>query len=201
MTAVFAFHTDKAIVQIAAIKIPVNDIQEIGTEESVRPLESLLVYLVHPLELAVVEIFKLFGNGSVQLLDAEKGVVPKRRHNPSLGDLHRRLHLGLVFRLEAAGGNDDRTVMAGKLMIGRIDLRFIVAGLGHVGLEIARNEDLRNAAEEVKRPDIELDPRGKILGESGPGKRVAAGPKGGDKRRASLDCPETGSVTGIVWTA
>ena len=45
MTAVPAFHTGKAIVQIAAIKIPVNDIQEIGTEESVRSLESLLVYL------------------------------------------------------------------------------------------------------------------------------------------------------------
>ena len=90
--------------------------------------------------------------------------------------------LALSFGLGDAGGDDDGSVMAGHLMIGRIDVRFIVAGLGHAGFEIVRNEDLRNAAEEVKRPDMGLDPGGKILGESGPGKRVAAGAQGGDKQ-------------------
>jgi len=137
---------------------------------------------VHPLELAVVEILKLFGNGPVQLLDAEKGVVPKRRQDPPLGYLHCRLRLGLVFRFEAAGGDDDRPVVAGKLMIGRIDLRFIVTGLGHTGLEIVRNEDCRNAAVEGKRPGIGLDPGGKIFGEGRPCKGVAAGAQGGDKK-------------------
>ena len=43
MAAVFAFHTGKAIVQIAAIKITVNDLPEIGTEESVGTLKPFLV--------------------------------------------------------------------------------------------------------------------------------------------------------------
>jgi len=43
VVAVSTFHAGKAVVQIAAIEITVNDIQEIGTEESVGPLESFLV--------------------------------------------------------------------------------------------------------------------------------------------------------------
>ena len=109
-------------------------------------------------------------------------MVTKRRQNPPLGDLHRRLRLGLVFRFESACGNDCRTVVASKFMIGRIDLRFIVTGLGHAGFEVVGNEDLRNAADELKRPDIGLDPGGKILGKRSPGKRVAAGAQGGDKQ-------------------
>jgi len=45
MAAIFAFHTGKAIVQIAAVKITENDLLEIGTEESVGPLKSFLVDL------------------------------------------------------------------------------------------------------------------------------------------------------------
>ena len=45
MEAIFAFHTGKAIVQIAAIKITVNDLLEIGTEESVGPLKPFLIDL------------------------------------------------------------------------------------------------------------------------------------------------------------
>jgi len=43
MAEVFAFHTGKVVVQITAIKITVNDLQEIGTEESVGPLKPFLV--------------------------------------------------------------------------------------------------------------------------------------------------------------
>jgi hypothetical protein len=43
MVAVSTFHAGKAIVQVAAIKITVNDLQEIGTEESVGPLKPFLV--------------------------------------------------------------------------------------------------------------------------------------------------------------
>jgi hypothetical protein len=53
---------------------------------------------------------------------------------------------------------------------------------GKARFEIVRNEDLRNTAKEGKRPDIGLDPGRKILGESAPGKRVAAGAQGGDKQ-------------------
>jgi hypothetical protein len=45
VVAVFTLHPSKAIVQIAAIKITVNDLLEIGTEESVGPLKPFLVDL------------------------------------------------------------------------------------------------------------------------------------------------------------
>ena len=45
VVAVFTFHPGKAIVQIAAIKITVNDLLEIGTEESVGPLKPFLIDL------------------------------------------------------------------------------------------------------------------------------------------------------------
>jgi hypothetical protein len=45
VVAVFIFHPGKAIVQIAAIKITVNDLLEIGTEESVGPLKPFLIDL------------------------------------------------------------------------------------------------------------------------------------------------------------
>ena len=40
MVAVPTFHTGKAVVQIAAIKLTANDLLEIGTEESVGPLNT-----------------------------------------------------------------------------------------------------------------------------------------------------------------
>jgi hypothetical protein len=45
MAAVFTFHTDKAIVQITAIEITIDDLLEVGTEEYLDPLELFLVHL------------------------------------------------------------------------------------------------------------------------------------------------------------
>jgi hypothetical protein len=97
------------------------------------------------------------------------------------GRLDRRFHLGLVLRVGDAGGDHDRSVMPGHLMIGRVDVRFIVAGFADAGLEIVRNQDLRDPAEESKRTDMGLDPGRKITRESGPGKGVTAGAQGGHK--------------------
>ena len=43
--AVFALHPGKAVVQVAAIKITIDDLLEIGAEESVGPLKPFLVAL------------------------------------------------------------------------------------------------------------------------------------------------------------
>jgi hypothetical protein len=45
MAAIFAFHVDKTFVQVAAIKITVNDLAKIRSEESVGPLKPFLVDL------------------------------------------------------------------------------------------------------------------------------------------------------------
>jgi hypothetical protein len=43
MAAILAFHTGKAVVQIAAIQIPVNNLLQIGPPESVLPGEMLVI--------------------------------------------------------------------------------------------------------------------------------------------------------------
>jgi len=45
MVAVFTLHPGKTVVQVAAIKITVNDLPEIGSEESIGPLKTFLVDL------------------------------------------------------------------------------------------------------------------------------------------------------------
>ncbi len=45
VVAVFTLHPGKAVVQVAAIKITVNDLPEIGSEESIGPLKTFLVDL------------------------------------------------------------------------------------------------------------------------------------------------------------
>ena len=43
MAAILAFHTGKAVVQIAAIQIPVNNLLQIGPPESVLPGEMIVI--------------------------------------------------------------------------------------------------------------------------------------------------------------
>jgi hypothetical protein len=45
VVAVFTLHPGKAVLQVAAIEITVNNLLEIGTEESVGPLKPSLVAL------------------------------------------------------------------------------------------------------------------------------------------------------------
>jgi hypothetical protein len=45
VVAVFTLHPGKTVVQVAAIKITVNDLLKIGTEESVGPLKPFFVAL------------------------------------------------------------------------------------------------------------------------------------------------------------
>ena len=45
MVAIPALHPGKAVVQVAAIQVAVNDLLEVGAPEPVRPFEPLLVEL------------------------------------------------------------------------------------------------------------------------------------------------------------
>ncbi|OPY13118.1 MAG: hypothetical protein A4E69_01825 [Syntrophus sp. PtaB.Bin138] len=136
---------------------------------------------VHLLERAVVEILQLFGDGVVQLADAEEGVIPKRRQDPPFRYENGRLHLGLVLGLDDPGGDNDRIVVASHFVIGRVDVRFIIAGFGYAGFQVVGNENLRYAPKEIERPDIGVDPGGEILGNTCPGKGIVAGAEGGNK--------------------
>jgi len=43
MAAIFAFHAGKAVVQVPAIEVPVNDLLQIGPQEPVLPGETLVI--------------------------------------------------------------------------------------------------------------------------------------------------------------
>ena len=45
MAAIFAFHTGKAVVQVATVQVAVNDLLEVGAPEPIRLFEPLLVNL------------------------------------------------------------------------------------------------------------------------------------------------------------
>jgi len=45
MAAFFAFHSGKAVVQVATVQVAVNDLLEVRPPEPVRPFERLLVDL------------------------------------------------------------------------------------------------------------------------------------------------------------
>jgi len=62
----------------------------------------------------------------------------------------------------------------GELPIGCIEVGLIAAGTGDGGPEIIRDSDFWDSSEEAKRMDMGLNPRGKILGESGLSKGVIA---------------------------
>ena len=45
MTTIFTLHTGKAVVQVAAVEIPVNHTLEVGAVESIKPFILLLLTL------------------------------------------------------------------------------------------------------------------------------------------------------------
>ena len=47
VVAVFTLHPGKTVVQVAAINITVNDLPEIGSEESIRPLNYIILFQKH----------------------------------------------------------------------------------------------------------------------------------------------------------
>lgn len=143
---------------------------------------------VQLLELAVIELGELLRDCFVQLREAEEGMVPKRSGDPALGDQHRRFHLGLVFRPGDPGGDDDRSIVPGHIVIGRIDIGFVPAGAGDPGLQVVRHDDLRDAAEELKRPDVRGYPGRQILRKTRFDIGIVAGSQGGDEEIGVPGC-------------
>ena len=68
IAAVFALHPGKAVVQIAAVQVPVNDLLEVGTPKPIRPFEPLPVDLNKGFEMvfhATIIIGRLRAAGTV----------------------------------------------------------------------------------------------------------------------------------------
>ena len=116
------------------------------------------------MERPAIELVQKIADRFVELAEAEKSVVSKRRQYPAFDDLDRGFHLGFVFRLSDPGRNDHRTVVTGHIQIGRIDVRFIEAGMFDPGFGVVGHQHFGNTGKECKCTAVSSDPVGKRLG-------------------------------------
>ena len=86
----------------------------------IKGLEEGLAGGIQLLEGPVVELGELLGNRLVEFMKAEEAVVSERRQDPVLDHQDGRLHFGRVPGLSGPGGNDDRPVMPGQLVVGGV---------------------------------------------------------------------------------
>ena len=126
-------------------------------------------------------------NGVVELTQAEEGLVTQASHDAALGMEHRRFHLGFIAGCVDAGGQDGGIVVIGQLLVTVVDLRLVVAGFVHSGLNIIGDPESGDAAIELRHVDMALDPGGQLLIGESFGEGVIAGPQHGDKQIGGLD--------------
>jgi len=72
--------------------------------------------------------------------------MPQCRDDPTLRHLHGVFHLGFIARLARTRGHDAEAAMHREVVVGRIQIRIVAVRLGHTGLAVIRNSQLRNAA-------------------------------------------------------
>ena len=107
--------------------------------------------------------------------------------------------LDLPLLLGGSGGCrvDLEAVVACQLPVGAVEHRLAVGAEGrtdHGGLQVVRDEDLRDAAEELERLGVELGPGPRLLVEDQGGVHVAAEPEGHHEQPG----PEEGAAAGVV---
>ncbi len=107
-----------------------------------------------------VELVEQLADGSVQIGQAEKGVVAQAGQDPALDHLDTDFHLGLVLGLTNASRNDRRTVVLSQVMVGGVQIWLVAAGVFDPGLEIVRDDDVRRPAHEGEHTDVGADPVG-----------------------------------------
>ncbi len=91
-------------------------------------LEELAPTLSDFLHGTAVELEEFVFDGSIQLSDGEKCVVPQSGQNPPLGHLHAGFHLGFVPGREGAGGDYSDAVMPGHIVVSGVDVGLIEVG-------------------------------------------------------------------------
>ena len=131
------------------------------------------------LEGPLVERGELFGDGGIELVEAEEAAMAKRGHDPALHHLDGFFHLGLVPGVSGPGGDDDRAVVPGHVAVGGVEVGLVAAGLRDGRFEIVGHGDLGHAAEEGEGVPVRLDPVRQALAHRGPAEGVVAGPQDG----------------------
>lgn len=146
---------------------------------SVEVLKEASAGAFELLEGLLVELGELFGDGGIELVEAEKATMAKRGHDPALHHLDGFFHLGLVPGVAGPGGDDDRAVVPGHVAVGGVEVGLVAAGLRDGRLEVVGDGDLGHAAEEGEGLPVRLDPVRQALAHRGPAEGVVAGPQDG----------------------
>ena len=127
------------------------------------------------LELAVIELFQGLEDGLVELVDAEEVVVSESGQDPALSHEDGGFHFSFVPGTPHPGRDDGDSIMLRKLQVSGVDVGFVSAGLLDPYLEIIRDEDLGDAAEELEGVYMRSNPGRQILGGRSFSKGIAAG--------------------------
>ncbi len=112
----------------------------------------------------VVDRVDLGGDGGVQLVQRREHPIGEVVDHPVRDDLHPRLDMPLVARLERAGRDRGGAVVLQKLRIRRVHLpRLLGPGdLVRRGRRVVRDHDLGDAAEVLERAPVRVQP-GRLL--------------------------------------
>src|SRR5271168_845086 len=109
-------------------------------------------------------------------------LIAQAGQDPALRDLHGDLDLRLVLWPPRPCRQDRGAIMAGHLGIGSVDPGIVTIGVGHGGLEIIADHELRHAAEIPEQAGMHADPIGQALAWAGLGVGVVRGPHRRDEQ-------------------
>ncbi len=101
--------------------------------------------------LAGVEFDDQHANGGIEFRQGEEALIAQAGQDPALRDLHGDLNLGLVLRASWSGRQDRGAVMAGHLGVGSVETWIVAIGVGHGGLEIIADHELRPPPRNLNR--------------------------------------------------
>src|SRR6266545_4549931 len=104
-----------------------------------------------------------FSAGWSSRSNSSRRLVPQPRQDPSLGDEHADLDLGLVAGVPGACGQDRGPVVLRQLLVRALDPRLVPTGDDDAALQLVRDERGRDAAEEPERADVARDEVGAAL--------------------------------------
>ena len=166
------------IIDVDATRLPFRQlVARLRQREERRPIELLKERTsadTGDLHRAFVDGVDPLANGGVQIGEGKERAMPQDRQDPALRDLDTHLRFGFVGGCGHAGGNDHRTIMAGELSVGPVDLRLVAVGDRDAALQIVRHPDGGTALKVVEHPHVCADPRRQILAPRGFGIDQAA---------------------------
>lgn len=122
-----------------------------------------------------------FGDGPVDLVQAEETLVTQPRQHPAFDQEHAAFDLGLVLRPARPGGQHHGGVMAGQVTVGRVDLGVVEAGGGDATLQVVGDQQRGDAAQMFESADVAADPVGQALAPGGFAVGVVGGAQHGDE--------------------